>query len=328
MYDHYIALDWAQSNMAIARMTRQSSDIAVVEVPSSVKELKGYLRRLKGRSILTFEETTTSQWLFTELKSSVDEILVCDPYRNKLLSEGAKTDRIDARKLVTLLRAELLKPVFHSSDNFISYRKLTSGYKDLVTAGVRLKNQRAALFRAIGMDRRSETIVGESENFVLKGLDEAIELYGQRKSLYEKEFSRICKGHAIAKNLETIPGIGTISAVKIAAIVVNAERFATKNHFLSYCGLVKHELLSGGRSYGRRASRYCRDLKSVFKIGALACIAPNSKSPLKAYYLFLIQEKRYAEHNARHAVARRLALIVYGVLKSGRRFDPKRIKTT
>ncbi len=116
MYDHYIALDWAQSNMAIARMTKQSSEISVVEVPASVKELKGYLRRLKGRSILRFEETTTSQWLFTELKSSVDEILVCDPYRNKLLSEGAKTDRIDARKLVTLLKAELLKPVFHSSD--------------------------------------------------------------------------------------------------------------------------------------------------------------------------------------------------------------------
>jgi hypothetical protein len=177
------------------------------------------------------------------------------------------------------------------------------------------------------MDRRSETLVGDSENFVLAGLTEGIELYEQRKSLYESEFARICKQHAIAKNLETIPGIGTISAVKIAAIVVNAQRFATKNHFLSYSGLVKHELLSGGRSYGRRASRCCRDLKSIFKIGALACIAPNSKSPLKAYYLYLITEKRYAEHIARHAVARRLAVVVYGVLKSGRRFDPKRIKT-
>lgn len=328
MYDHYIALDWAQSNMAIARMTKQSKEITVVEVPSSVKELKEYLHRLRGRKILTFEETTTSQWLFTELRSSVEEILVCDPYRNKLLSDGAKTDRIDARKLVTLLKAELLKPVFHSSDKFISYRKLTSGYKDLVTAGVRLKNQRAALFRAIGKDRQRETVTGESETFVLAGLDESIALYEQRKSLYEIEFARICKQHAIAKHLETIPGIGIISAVKIAAIVVNAKRFATKNHFLSYSGLVKHELLSGGRSYGRRASRCCRELKSIFKIGALACIAPNSKNPLKAYYLHLIEHKRYAEHIARHAVARRLALIVYGVMKSERKFDPKRLKTT
>ncbi len=27
MYDHYIAVDWAQSNMAIARMTGKSKDI-------------------------------------------------------------------------------------------------------------------------------------------------------------------------------------------------------------------------------------------------------------------------------------------------------------
>ncbi len=27
MYDHYIAVDWAQSNMAISRMTGKSKDI-------------------------------------------------------------------------------------------------------------------------------------------------------------------------------------------------------------------------------------------------------------------------------------------------------------
>jgi transposase len=326
MYDHYIALDWAQANMAIARMTKQSKDVSVTEVPSSLGELKGYLGRLKGRRVLTFEETTTSQWLYTELRNHVDEILVCDPYRNKLLNEGAKTDRIDAKKLVTLLRAELLKPVFHSSDQFITLRKLISGYKDLVVAGVRLKNQRAALFRAIGMDRRSKTIPALEESFVLEGIDENIELYLKRKALYETHFEQVCRKHTTIKNLKSIPGIGTIGAVKIAAIVVSIERFPTINHFLSYCGLVKHELLSGGRSYGRRNSRYCRDLKAVFKIGALACIAPSSKSPLKNYYHYLIEQKHFAQHNARHAVSRRLAAIVYGVMKNGRRFDPKLIK--
>jgi len=34
--DHYIAVDGAQSNMAIARMTKESSAIKVVNVPSSV----------------------------------------------------------------------------------------------------------------------------------------------------------------------------------------------------------------------------------------------------------------------------------------------------
>lgn len=328
MYDHYIALDWAQANMAIARMTKNSNEISVTEVPASLGELKTYLRKLRGACLLTFEETTTSQWLYTELREHVDEILVCDPYRNKLLSEGAKTDRIDARKLVTLLKAELLKPVFHSSDQFISLRKLVSGYKDLVIAGTRVKNQRAALFRAIGRDRRDTSVNGQEATFVLKRIDEALELYHDQKSEYEERFEALRKKHTMIKNLESIPGIGTIGAVKIAALVVCANRFPTVNHFHSYCGLVKHELLSGGRSYGRRNVRCCRELKAVFKIGALANINPNSKSPLKAFYHYLIEQKHYAEYNARHAVSRRLAAIAYGVMKNGRRFDPKLIRTT
>jgi len=63
------------------------------------------------------------------LKDCVEKLVICDPYRNKLLSEGAKTDKIDAEKLVKLLKADLLKEVFHSGDKFIKLRKIVSGYE-------------------------------------------------------------------------------------------------------------------------------------------------------------------------------------------------------
>ena len=75
--------------MAIARMTEKSNDIKVVNVPSSIKALQVYLENLKGTICLTIEETSTSQWLYAELKEYVDKIIICDPCRNKLLSEGA-----------------------------------------------------------------------------------------------------------------------------------------------------------------------------------------------------------------------------------------------
>ena len=98
MFDHYIAVDWAQTNMAIERMTNGTEKIITIDVPSNVKERQLYLTRLKGKKILTFQETTPSHWLYTEIKEFADEILVCDPYRNHLLSEGPKNDRIDAEK--------------------------------------------------------------------------------------------------------------------------------------------------------------------------------------------------------------------------------------
>jgi len=95
MYDHYIGLDWAQRNMAIARMTKHANKIVSIDVKSDVGDLKVYLKQLNGKKIITFEESCPAQWLYTELRSCVDEIVVCDPYRNHLLKEGVKTDIAD-----------------------------------------------------------------------------------------------------------------------------------------------------------------------------------------------------------------------------------------
>ena len=63
IYDHYIAIDWSKKNMAIARMTKKSNKITVVDVPSDVADLKAYLRNLRGSKVLVIEETTTSQFV-------------------------------------------------------------------------------------------------------------------------------------------------------------------------------------------------------------------------------------------------------------------------
>lgn len=325
MYDHYIAVDWAQSNMAIARMTKDSSQSKALNLPSNLKELQLYLSRLRGKKILTFEETTTSQWLYVELREYVDEILICDPYRNHLLSEGAKTDELDAVKLVQLLKAGLLKPVFHSADRFIDLRKLVSGYEDVVKAGVRLKNQRSALFRAQGKDAREKKLAQRIEGFVLEGVDRAIEAYECEKLRYERQMKKLARKHLMIRHLDGLFGIGVLGAVKIAARVVDARRFEDKGKWLSYCGLVRQEKVSGGKSYGWKGPRYCRTLKSVFKTAALSVIAGSCENPFKDYYLFLRKEKRYAEHHARHALARKIAVTAWAVMKSAKPFDPQRI---
>lgn len=131
-YENYIAVDWAQNNMAVARMTKSSEQVKVFEGPSNVKDLRVYLKGLSGSKILSIEESTASQWLYTELKGSVEMLIICDPSRNRLLLEGPKNDKIDARKTVRLLRAGLLKEVFHSGEDFIYIRKIVSGYEDLI----------------------------------------------------------------------------------------------------------------------------------------------------------------------------------------------------
>ena len=325
IYDHYIAIDWAVKNMAIARMTKKSNKITVIDVPADIAELNVYLKNLKGAKVLTFEETTTSQWLYVELKEYVDRIVVCDPYRNKLLNEGPKNDKIDAGKLVRLLKADLLKEVYHSNDDFIYLRRLVSGYDDLVKSGVRLKNQQSSLLKASGREagkKWAEDSNTRNDDFVLKCLSRQIKAYEKEKTGYEKEFKRLAKKHPEIKHQRSLPGIGHINAVKIIARVATPYRFADKGAYWSYVGLIKHEKISGQKSYGKRSPRYCRQLKDVYKTGVNAAIGGNN--PINDYYQYLISEKGEPPYNARHQACRRLATLSLGVFKSGKIYQPYR----
>jgi transposase len=312
-------------NMAIARMTKKSNKITAIDVPSDIEDVKAYLKNLKGTKILAIEETTTSQWLYTELKECVDRIFICDPHRNRLLSEGPKTDKIDATKLVQLLKAGLMKEVYHSTDKFLYLRRVVSGYEDLIKAGVRLKNQRSSLLRACGKNGNEKTdapLGSRGERLVLECLDRQIKAYEEEKRFYEKEFEAFARKNPEIRHQKSLPGIGTIGAVKIVARVVTPYRFPDKGHYLSYAGLMKLDKVSGGRSYGKKNPRYCRQLKSVYKTGVMAAIGGNN--PINDYYEYLIREKRYSEYNARHKACRRLAVLSLGVFKSGKKYQPYR----
>lgn len=323
LYDHYIALEWAKSNMAIARMTKKSNEIMAIDVPSDIKELKLYLSELKGKKILAVEETTTTQWLYTELIDFVDKLFVSNPHRNRLLSDGPKTDKIDARKLVQLLRAGLMKEVYHTNHEFVHLRRFVSGYEDLVKSGVRLQNQRHALIRAVGKEsKRGVALEHPAEQFVLENLNRGIEVYEEEKRRYALEMRRFAKKHKEIGLQKSLPGIAWINGIKVVARVINPHRFQDKGDYLSYCGLIKLDKISGGRSYGKKKPRYCRTLKSIYKTAAHAAIGGNN--PLNDYYEYLLREKKYSDKEARHAVARRIAVLSWGVFKSGRKYQPNR----
>lgn len=316
---HYIALDWAQRNMAISRMTEGKDGLHTIDVKSDIREFRAYLKSLKGTKVLTFEETTTSQWLYTELREWVDELIVCDPYRNKLLSEGAKTDKQDAEKLVRLLRAGMLKPVYHSADEFITLRKLVSGYQDMVVALVRLKNQRSAILRGVGKAKQEKSSGTRYGDFVLTRIEKAIECLEEQRLEYKAEFALLHKKHSVIRILKSIPGIGPVGAVKIAAIVVSPDRFKDAGHFWSYCGLVELQKISGGKVYGKKAPRCCRTLKHVFMAAAMSA-SRITDSPMELYYRHLLAKGKPEAH-ARKSVARKIAAITLAVMKTKKTFD-------
>ena len=264
---------------------------------------------------MTIEETTGSHWLYVELLESVDKILICDPYRNSLLKEGAKNDKIDARKLCLLLRSGLLKEVYHTSNEDYKIRKLASAYIALVKSGVRIKNQNSALYRGEGLKYKKDKIKKGEEilSFVEEQQKRAIKLYEEEKKKYEEVFKELKKKNEVIKMLCQVSGIKETSAVKIYSVVIEARRFENKYKYWAMCGLVKHDRESGGKNYGKKNPRYSRILKNVYKSAALAAIGGNND--IREYYEVLLQ-KGYPIAEAKNQIARYIAKVTYAVMKN------------
>ena len=314
IYKHYIALDWSKVNFALASIRDSGTKYKVVEHPPDLKILKQCLKQLPGKKILTIEETTTSQWLYVELKDYVDKILICDPFHNSLLKSGPKNDKIDARKLCTLLRNGSLKEVYHTTEELYKLRKLVSAYEDFVTASVRMKNQRSSMFLSEGKDHKKESILsGNSINkFITEKQNLTIEHIALIRKEFELLFGKIQKENQTIKHLVKISGIASKLAVTILAVVTDANRFENKYKYYSYCGIVKHLKESGKKNYGKRSARHSRILKRCYKIAANAAIGGNND--IREYYEYLLQNN-YSHEDARNQIARYIAKVSYAVMK-------------
>jgi hypothetical protein len=321
-YQYYVAIDWASTQMSIARMANNSIHPKVERnLPAKLKVIKDYLRPLNGKIILTIEETTGSQWLYVELKDFVDKIIICDPYRNTLLKEGPKNDPKDASELCRLLRAGLLKEVYHSSDENYRIRKLVSSYNDLVNAGTRAKNQLSAIYRGYGLNYKKDKITTKDQylKFIIEDKQRSIQLYESQKKEYVKLFRELAKKNQIIKNLTTISGINIILAVTIFSVVIDAKRFPNKYKYFSYCGLTKYKRESGGKLYGKKNTNYSRILKAAYKVAALSALRGNND--IRQYYEFLLNQQ-VPQKDARNSVCKFIAKTSYGIIKSSTPYKP------
>ena len=85
---------------------------------------------------------------FWILRMHVDKLVVCNPRKNALLKDGNKSDRIDARKLVELLRGNQLKPVYHGETGVRMLRELSRSYLTIVKDLSRVMNRLKAVYRS------------------------------------------------------------------------------------------------------------------------------------------------------------------------------------
>ncbi|MGZ6480224.1 MAG: IS110 family transposase [Bdellovibrionales bacterium] len=332
MKEYYIGMDAHSKTCTFVAIDARGKEIRSQRVQTTETEILRFVESFKGRINLTFEECQLSRWLHVVLKEKVEKLLVCNPCFIAKRA-GPKNDYLDALHLAQQLRGDFLTPVFHE-DSFLSdLRKIVKSYENLVHDLIRTKNRYKALYTSRGILLESKTIyrneklidqLDKTSQFVARKLFDQVQNLVKLKAEYQSHFEEIAKSNHQIGVLTSIPGISAVRANIIAAAVVDPKRFATKNKFWSYCMLVKHDQQSDGKSYGKVTIFGKTNLKTVFMGTALSIFCMDCE--LNRYYQQQLA-KGLGFRAARKNLARKVAAISLAVMKTGKPYCEREIKT-
>ena len=271
----------------------------------------------------------------------MDEIVVCEPRRNRLIAKDSdKDDPLDAEKLADLFRGGYLKRVHQSQTLERSLLKQhVSFYHDRVRDRVRLGNQVLALLRRHGVFVKSADLVEEQRQAeLLEGLPDSRLLRGDVQRLFatygfltgqeeeiRRELIQAAREQDVVRRFERLPGFGWIRAVTFFVDIDTPQRFPSVSALWRYCGIGLERRHSGaGPTKVRLTSRGHRRLKEVL-LGAAKSAIASANNPYADKYEVWRNETGLAPTTARRNVARALAATLWSLWKSGGEYDPARV---
>lgn len=344
MATYYIGADVHATTTELAFEQNQRI-VKRLHVPTTIPALREALASLEGRKILAIEEGPMADWLWRNLKDDVEQMVVCDPRRNRLVSgDGDKDDAIDCGKLAELLRGGFLRPVHHpESIERAELKRWVALYHDRVHQAVREVNKIRMLARQYGLrvpgrvlkDRKTQrNWLVELNNLTLAKqlgtLLRGYEAMRQQVTTVRQELGRLTAGQEVVSRWKELPGLGLVRAVTLLAYLDTPWRFQKLTKLWKYCGVGLERCSSGTDKHGRPkpprlqlAWRVNRRLKDVV-LGATMSAIRQKATPFGRMYERLVASGRTAS-NARHAVARKLLAVLAGMWKNGSRYEPDRV---
>ena len=154
----YIGMDVHTATISVAVRDAAGKLIMESVLETKASTILQFIQGLHGELHVTFEEGTWAAWLYDLLKPYVTNLVVCDSRRNALLQGGSKNDRIDGRKVSELLRANLLRPVYHGENGLRPLKELVRAYLTISKDLTRVMNRVKAIYRGWGIPCAGQSV--------------------------------------------------------------------------------------------------------------------------------------------------------------------------
>jgi transposase len=341
---YYVGADVHQTTTTLVTLNGEGKKVKEVVLHTEPDLLLGEINSLDGRVRFAMEESNLARWLFELLEPAVDEVIVCDPKRNKFGDERRKSDAVDALGLAELNYMGKLKPIYHGSAVHTELREIVKSYCRCNKQRTNAMNAIRGVLAHFGSWGQSAALFGPEREIWLKAVPDRgallrlhnlfaeFDLMSELKQRTKKEMVRTAKQRKQAwRSVSSIPGIGDVRASLILGIIGTPLRFRTKRQLWKYSGLavVEHSTSDYDKNLRKKRRQFVRGLnkdrngvmKSAFKGAAESALRfPETYPEIHAY--FLRREEAHSTEIAGVDVARKIASCTWTTWKRSEVYDP------
>ena len=293
----------------------------------------------RPRARILIESATESEWVARCLEALGHEVIVADPnfapmYAHR--SRKVKTDRRDARALAEACVLGAYRRAHRLSDEQRHVRaRLT-----VRDALVRTRTGYIAVIRSLLRQHGWRVRTGAADTFAhrvrelpLPGrvlsqvapLLAVMRQLNQQLTYSEERIEAVTATDARVRRLRTLPSVGPVTAAAFVAAIDDVARFPGGHEVAAYLGLVPRELSSGDtQRRGRITKAGSSRLRRLLVQAAVSTLRrPDPRTADLRDWARRIAARR-GKKVAIVALARRLAGILYAMLRDGTPYTPRR----
>lgn len=292
----------------------------------------------RPRARLLIEASTDSEWVAHCLEALGHEVIVADPNFAPMYAtrtRKVKTDRRDARALAEACLLGAYRPAHRLSD----LQRHVRGRLLVRDAVVRTRTRYISLIRALLRQQGYRVPSGSAEGFLHRV--RALALPGRLVSTIapllavmrhlnaqlaysDETIERVAAHDERVQRLRTVPSVGPVTAAAFVATIDDVQRFRHAHQVEAYLGLVPRELSSGETQRRGHITKAGHARMRWLLIQVAVSILRRRPPQAEALCLWALHiTARRGKHVAVVALARRLAGILYALLRDGTTFDPR-----
>lgn len=334
---HFIGIDVHCQFCEIAVLNGAGEVIHRDRCDTTIPSLVRVIDKVARPRRLVIEEGPLAGWLWRELHGAVDELVVSEPRRNRLIVEGGdKDDDLDAEKLAQLLRGGFIKEV-HQVESLerVVFKQQVAVYHFRVRQRVRESQRLTSLFRQHGVMIRERAYVSRTDRPALlerlpanRKLRQAVQLlwraYDQlvkQEETWRKRLRRLAQQEEVVRRFQDLPGISWIRAATLYAYLDTPWRFRSKSALWKYLGIGLERERSGQAPGHVGVPKLAHRLLKSTILGAARSAAAAGNNPFADLHRRWI-EQGLSSRLARRNVARALSATLWGLWKNGSAYRP------